>query len=99
MSNGWSQERRARQRQAIQRWKPWTRSTGPKTAAGHARCAAGRYKGGMRQKVQALGRLLRNDATAADIAPLVADLAQVQGYECLADLAADLGIGAGRDEH
>lgn len=34
MGNGWSTERRERQRQAIQRWKPWERSTGPRSTDG-----------------------------------------------------------------
>lgn len=38
-SNGWSPERRQRQREAIQRWKPWEQSTGPRTDAGKERSA------------------------------------------------------------
>ena len=38
-SNGWSPERRQRQREAIQRWKPWEQSTGPRSEAGKARAA------------------------------------------------------------
>lgn len=37
--SGWSPERRARHAAAIQRWKPWEKSTGPRTAAGKARAA------------------------------------------------------------
>ena len=33
----WSTERRVRQAEWIRRWRPWTRSTGPRTAAGKAR--------------------------------------------------------------
>ena len=36
-TKGWSPERRARQAALIRAWKPWTRSTGPKTPAGKAR--------------------------------------------------------------
>jgi hypothetical protein len=32
----WTKERRARQAELIRTWKPWTRSTGPRTAAGKA---------------------------------------------------------------
>ncbi|HEY8190934.1 MAG TPA: hypothetical protein VIG74_00815, partial [Alphaproteobacteria bacterium] len=35
--NGWTPERRARQAALIRTWRPWTRSTGPKTAAGKMR--------------------------------------------------------------
>src|SRR6266516_3609864 len=45
MANGWTPDRRARQRELIQRWKPWERSTGPKTAEGKARVARNAYKG------------------------------------------------------
>lgn len=34
--SGWTDERRAKQREAIQRWKPWEKSTGPKTPQGKA---------------------------------------------------------------
>jgi hypothetical protein len=37
---GWTPERRAKQSEAIRKWKPWARSTGPKTAPGKARSAA-----------------------------------------------------------
>lgn len=36
MANGWTPERKARQAALIRTWKPWERSTGPKTAAGKA---------------------------------------------------------------
>ena len=35
---GWTEERRKKQAEAIRRWKPWEKSTGPRTAAGKARC-------------------------------------------------------------
>ena len=37
MANGWTQERRTRQAEQILTWRPWERSTGPRTAAGKAR--------------------------------------------------------------
>ncbi|MCC7305630.1 MAG: hypothetical protein IT558_05150, partial [Alphaproteobacteria bacterium] len=36
-NTGWTPERRARHAEAIRRWKPWEKSTGPKTARGKAR--------------------------------------------------------------
>jgi hypothetical protein len=33
-ASGWTAERKAKQRAAIYRWRPWEKSTGPKTAAG-----------------------------------------------------------------
>ena len=44
--NGWTPERRARQAEAIRRWRPWEYSTGPRTAAGKARSAGNAYTGG-----------------------------------------------------
>ena len=44
--NGWTPERRARQSQAIRRWRPWDRSTGPRTPQGKAQAAQNAYKGG-----------------------------------------------------
>ena len=36
-SSAWTPERRQRQREAIKRWKPWEKSTGPRTEAGKLR--------------------------------------------------------------
>ena len=35
--NGWTEERRRKQAEAIKRWKPWKSSTGPKTRSGKER--------------------------------------------------------------
>lgn len=32
--SGWTPERKARQAELMRHWKPWERSTGPKTEAG-----------------------------------------------------------------
>ena len=59
MANGWTPERKARQAQLIHNWRPWERSTGPKTAEGKARVSKNAYKGGRRDALRVLGRLLR----------------------------------------
>ena len=61
---GYRPEHRARQAEAIQRWKPWEHSTGPKTAAGKAKAKASHngYKGGVRAAQQEMARLLRECA-------------------------------------
>ncbi len=61
MPNGWTDERRARQAEAIRRWKPWERSTGPKTEEGKAASSRNAYKGRInaRELLRNLGRLLR----------------------------------------
>lgn len=48
MANGWSSERRAAQRKAIYRWRPWAKSTGPKTKAGKAMVSKNAWKHGSR---------------------------------------------------
>jgi hypothetical protein len=53
MENGWTEERRARQAAAIRRWRPWERSTGPRTAAGKARAARNADRGGLWRKERA----------------------------------------------
>lgn len=68
-SNGWSPERRQRQREAIQRWKPWEQSTGPRTERGKAAAAANSRKHGMfdarsRDLMRALHELLREQRDA-----------------------------------
>lgn len=66
MGKGWTSERRARQAELIRTWKPWEQSTGPRTAEGKARTARNGYKGGMREKLRELGRILREQADALE---------------------------------
>ena len=47
-SNGWSPERRQRQREAIQQWHPWEQSTGPRTPEGKAKASRNSLVHGMR---------------------------------------------------
>lgn len=42
----WTEERKKRQAEAIKRWKPWEKSTGPKTDKGKARCSLNAIKSG-----------------------------------------------------
>jgi hypothetical protein len=57
--NGWTAERRKRQVAAILRWKPWERSTGPKTTEGKARTVRNAYSGAVRPLLRELARALR----------------------------------------
>ena len=52
MANGWTSERRARQAQLIRTWRPWERSTGPRTATGKATSARNGLKGGLEAEVR-----------------------------------------------
>lgn len=45
MAKGWTLERRRRQAERIRTWKPWERSTGPRTLAGKARISLNAYDG------------------------------------------------------
>lgn len=57
----WSDERRARQREAIQRWRPWEKSTGPRTEAGKAASSANSYRHGARcREVREAGKHVRD---------------------------------------
>jgi len=48
MANGWTEERKQKQREAIKRWKPWKQSSGPKSDAGKATTAQNALKHGLR---------------------------------------------------
>ena len=59
----WTLEQRRQQAEVIQRWKPWTRSTGPRTAQGKAKVSGNAYSGSewanLRQAIKALNQALR----------------------------------------
>ena len=61
---GWTLERRKRQREAIKRWQPWAKSTGPKSAEGKAVISRNADKGGQwraeRGTLKALRQVLRD---------------------------------------
>jgi len=62
MGSGWTPERRARQAALIRTWKPWEKSTGPRSAEGKQRTARNGFKGGnrpaMRRITKAINALL-----------------------------------------
>ncbi|PPD02344.1 MAG: hypothetical protein CTY29_13185 [Methylobacter sp.] len=59
MGNGWTPERRLKQAEAIRRWKPWERSTGPKTSEGKARVSRNAYRGRKRAVLAEIARVLK----------------------------------------
>lgn len=63
--NGWTQERRERQAEAIRRWRPWERSTGPTSAEGKSRVARNAWKGGHRAKLRELIRMVNDEIRGA----------------------------------
>lgn len=57
--SAWSQERRERQRQAIRRWRPWDKATGPRTEKGKARSSLNAKRQSELQEAQTYLRLLQ----------------------------------------
>ncbi len=59
----WTPEQRQRQREAIQRWKPWSQSTGPRSPEGKTKASRNAFTGGhtlrMRQLVKDLNQAMR----------------------------------------
>jgi hypothetical protein len=58
--NGWTVARRSKQARAIHRWRPWEKSTGPRTQTGKSRVSQNAYRGGARQSLRASVRELNN---------------------------------------
>ena len=58
MANGWTPERRARQAALIRTWRPWEKSTGPRSDEGKARTSHNGFKGGHRAMLRELARTL-----------------------------------------
>ena len=52
-------EHRRLRAELIQKWKPWEKSTGPKSAAGKAKSAQNAYQGATRAILRELRRALR----------------------------------------
>ena len=52
------QHRRLRA-ELIRKWKPWEKSTGPKTEQGKSRVSRNAFKGGWREQLGGLRRALR----------------------------------------
>ena len=60
----WTAEQRQRQRELIQSWKPWTKSTGAKTPDGKKKSAQNAFKTGksleIREMIKRLNKLLKD---------------------------------------
>lgn len=70
MANGWTPERRARQAMLIRSWRPWEKSTGPKTPEGRAVVSRNAYTGGKwiedRRLMKELNAMLREQKRAVE---------------------------------
>ena len=62
MAYGRTLQRRKRQAELIQRWKPWKQSIGPKTEVGKRQVSRNTCKGGWRAQFAGLRRMLREQA-------------------------------------
>lgn len=74
MGNGWTPERRARQAELIRNWRPWERSTGPRSKVGKARAARNAFKGGTWRELRAIlkemnGLLRKHTVVLRQISP------------------------------
>jgi hypothetical protein len=62
-SNRWTPERRAHHAALIRTWRPWEKSTGPRTNTGKAIAAQNAWKGGdevrLRELLRDVNRFLR----------------------------------------
>lgn len=67
MGNGWTPERRARQAELIRLWRPWEKSTGPKTAKGKSVVSQNSFKGGWREQLRDLARVLKMQSGSLQI--------------------------------
>ena len=63
--NGWSKERRARQAELIRNWQPWAKSTGPKSKEGKERVARNAWRGGHREKLRELSKVVNTEIRQA----------------------------------
>ncbi len=53
MTKGWTEERRRKQAEAIRRWQPWKKSTGPRTREGKETSSLNALKHGDRSRALA----------------------------------------------
>lgn len=69
MANGWTPERKARQAELIRQWRPWEKSTGPRTSAGKRVSSRNRERGGLRELLRSIGRALRAQRKGLETLP------------------------------
>ena len=55
-ANGWTLERRQKQREAIQGWQPWKQATGPRSENGKQRVSKNAYKGGLWLRMRVISK-------------------------------------------
>jgi hypothetical protein len=65
MATPWTADRKAKQAVLIRTWRPWERSTGPRTAAGRAKASRNAWKGGHWQQMRELSRAVNEEIRVA----------------------------------
>jgi hypothetical protein len=65
MATPWSSERRARQAELIRHWRPWEHATGPRTPDGKAKASGNAYRGGHREKLRELCKMVHAEILEA----------------------------------
>jgi len=60
-------EHRKLRAELIRRWKPWEKSTGPKSPAGKAKAAQNANRGATREMLRELRRALRSQEEARQV--------------------------------
>lgn len=62
-ARNWTLEQRQRQSEAIHQWKPWERSTGPRSDEGKAKVSRNAFKGGalirLRKAIKEVNEFIR----------------------------------------
>lgn len=62
--DAWTQDRRQRAAEAIQGWRPWEHSTGPRSDEGKRASSRNAWKGGHRSMFRRMAKALREHARA-----------------------------------
>lgn len=65
MANGWTLERRRKQAELIKRWAPWEQSSGPRSTEGKATVSRNAWRGGHRQQLRELSKLVKAEVRQA----------------------------------
>ena len=63
-ARNWTPEQRQQQAERIKTWQPWAQSTGPRTAEGKAAASRNGWKGGHREMLRELARMLNEQREA-----------------------------------
>jgi hypothetical protein len=64
MASSWTPKRRVRQTELIRQWRPWAKSTGPRTNEGKAKASRNAYKGGHWLMLRELSRMVNAEVKA-----------------------------------